>query len=105
MDLQQLRYFVTVADVENISLAAHRLRVAQSAVSRQIRLLEEELGVVLLRRSGRGVKLTDTGETLRRQAGDLIAQADAIRSDIRNRGNAPTGILRIGANPPIGDAR
>jgi LysR family nitrogen assimilation transcriptional regulator len=104
MDLQQLRYFVTVAEVENISLAAHRLRVAQSAVSRQIRLLEEELGVVLLRRSGRGVKLTDTGEQLRRQAGDLIAQADAIRSDIRNRGNEPTGVLRIGANPSIGDA-
>jgi LysR family transcriptional regulator, nitrogen assimilation regulatory protein len=104
MDLQQLRYFVTVAEVENISLAAHRLRVAQSAVSRQIRLLEEELGVVLLRRSGRGVKLTDTGESLRRQAGDLIAQADAIRSDIRNRGNEPTGVLRIGANPSIGDA-
>jgi LysR family nitrogen assimilation transcriptional regulator len=104
MDLQQLRYFVTVADVENISLAAHRLRVAQSAVSRQIRLLEEELGVVLLRRSGRGVKLTDTGETLRRQASDLIQQADSIRADIRNRGNAPTGVLRIGANPSIGDA-
>jgi len=104
MDLQQLRYFVTVAEVENISLAAHRLRVAQSAVSRQIRLLEDELGVVLLQRSGRGVKLTETGETLRRQAGDLIRQADGIRSDIRNRGNAPAGVLRIGANPSIGDA-
>jgi LysR family nitrogen assimilation transcriptional regulator len=104
MDLQQLRYFVTVAEVENITLAAHRLRVAQSAVSRQIRLLEEELGAVLLRRSGRGVKLTDTGETLRRQASDLIRQADNIRLDIRNRGNAPTGVLRVGANPSIGEA-
>src|SRR6185369_5192219 len=98
MDLQQLRYFVTVAEVENISLAAHRLRVAQSAVSRQIRLLEEELGVVLLQRSGRGVKLTETGESLRRQASDLIRQADGIRSDIRNRGNEPAGVLRVGAN-------
>ena len=103
MDLQQLRYFVTVAEVENISLAAHSLRVAQSAVSRQIRLLEDELGVVLLQRAGRGVRLTDTGERLRHRASDLIRQADNIRADIRNRGNAPSGILRIGANPSLGD--
>ena len=103
MDLQQLRYFVTVAEVENISLAAHNLRVAQSAVSRQIRLLEEELGVVLLQRAGRGVRLTDTGERLRHRASDLIRQADNIRADIRNRGNTPSGILRIGANASLGD--
>jgi LysR family nitrogen assimilation transcriptional regulator len=103
MDLQQLRYFVTVAEVENISLAAHTLRVAQSAVSRQIRLLEDELGVVLLQRAGRGVRLTDTGERLRHRATDLIRQADNIRADIRNRGNAPSGILRIGANASLGD--
>lgn len=104
MDLQQLRYFVTVAEVENISLAAHRLRVAQSAISRQIRLLEQELGAVLLRRAGRGVKLTETGETLRRRASDLIRQADSIRADIRGRGNTPAGVLRVGANPSLGDA-
>ena len=103
MDLQQLRYFVTVAEVENITLAAHTLRVAQSAVSRQIRLLEEELGAVLLQRAGRGVKLTETGERLRHRATDLIRQADDIRADIRNRGNAPSGILRIGANASLGD--
>lgn len=103
MDLQQLRYFVTVAEVENITLAAHTLRVAQSAVSRQIRLLEEELGAILLQRAGRGVKLTETGERLRHRASDLIRQADDIRSDIRNRGSAPSGILRIGANPSLGD--
>jgi DNA-binding transcriptional LysR family regulator len=104
MDLQQLRYFVAVAEVENISLAAHRLRVAQSAVSRQIRLLEQELDAVLLRRAGRGVKLTETGETLRRRASDLIRQADSLRADIRGRGHAAAGVLRIGANPSLGDA-
>ncbi len=103
MDLQQLRYFVTVAEVENISLAAHRLRVAQSAVSRQIRLLEEELDAVLLRRAGRGVKLTETGEMLRRRASDLLRQAERLRDDIRGRGSAPTGALRIGANPSFGN--
>jgi LysR family nitrogen assimilation transcriptional regulator len=102
MDLQQLRYFVTVAEVENISLAARRLRVAQSAVSRQVRLLEEELDAVLLQRAGRGVKLTETGETLRRRAGDLLRQADSLRDDIR-RGNTPAGELRIGANPSLGN--
>ncbi len=104
MDLQQLRYFVTVAEVENISLAARRLRVAQSAVSRQIRLLEEELDATLLQRAGRGVKLTATGETLRRRAGDLLRQADSLRDDIRRRGNAAVDVLRIGANPSLGNA-
>jgi LysR family nitrogen assimilation transcriptional regulator len=104
MDLQQLRYFVTVAEVENISLAARRLRVAQSAVSRQIRLLEEELDAALLQRAGRGVKLTETGETLRLRAGDLIRQADSLRDDIRRRGSTPAGELRIGANPSLGNA-
>ena len=104
MDLQQLRYFVAVAEVENISLAAHRLRVAQSAVSRQIRLLEEELDAALLQRAGRGVKLTDAGETLRRRAVDLLRQADDLRAELRNRGRAPAGVLRIGANPSLGEA-
>ncbi|MBI1201257.1 MAG: LysR family transcriptional regulator [Rhodopseudomonas sp.] len=103
MDLQQLRYFVSVAEVENISLAAHNLRVAQSAVSRQIRLLEDELGVVLLQRAGRGIRLTDSGERLRHRASDLIRQADDIRNDIRNRGTTPSGILRVGANASLGD--
>ena len=103
MDLQQLRYFVSVAEVENISLAAHSLRVAQSAVSRQIRLLEEELGTVLLQRAGRGVKLTDVGERFRHHASDLLKQADSVRADIRNRGSEPSGVLTIGANPSFGD--
>ncbi len=104
MDLQQLRYFVTVAEVENISLAAHRLRVAQSAVSRQVRLLEVELNTQLLQRDGRGVKLTDAGAMLLRSATNLLRQADDIRAEIRSRGNTPTGVLRIGANPSLGDA-
>ena len=104
MNLQQLRYFVAVAEVENIGLAAHRLRVAQSAVSRQIRLLEEELNSALLERVGRGIKLTDTGETLRRRAVDLLRQADDLRSELRDRGHAPTGVLSVGANPSVGEA-
>jgi LysR family transcriptional regulator, nitrogen assimilation regulatory protein len=103
MDLQQLRYFVTVAEVENISLAARRLRVAQSAVSRRIRLLEEELDTTLLQRAGRGVKLTGTGEMLRRRASDLLRQADSIRDDLRGRGNVPAGVLKVGANPSFGN--
>ena len=104
MDLQQLRYFVAVAEVENISLAAHRLRVAQSAVSRQIRLLEQELDSALVERVGRGIKLTDAGAMLRHRAVDLLRQADELRSELRNRGRAPTGVLRVGANPSVGEA-
>jgi citronellol/citronellal dehydrogenase len=49
------------------------------------------------------VKLTETGETLRRRASDLLRQADSIRDDISRRGDAPSGVMRIGANPSLGN--
>lgn len=63
MELRQLRYFVEVAEREHISEAAEHLRVAQSAISRQIANLEEELGAPLFERVGRNVKLTPIGKT------------------------------------------
>ncbi len=61
MELRQLRYFVEVADREHVSEAAENLHVAQSAISRQIANLEEELGVALFEREGRNIKLTKIG--------------------------------------------
>lgn len=63
MELRQLRYFVAVAELEHISEAAENLHVAQSAISRQIANLEEELGTKLFERVGRNVKLTPIGKT------------------------------------------
>ena len=62
LELRQLRYFVEVAEREHISEAAEYLHVAQSAISRQIANLEEELGTPLFERIGRNVKLTPIGK-------------------------------------------
>lgn len=102
MNFTQLRYFVAAAELENLSLAAMRLRIAQSAVSRQIRLLEEELGVRLLERVGRGVVLTEAGRTLLERSRDLFEQADRIKAEVIDRAHSPSGTLRIGANPSFG---
>lgn len=104
MDFRQLRYFVVVAELENFTHAAARLRVAQSAVSRQVQLLEAELKTDLFERIGRGIKLTAAGELLRDRAKQLLDQVAHIRSEIGDRGNLPTGLVRIGANPSFGDA-
>ncbi len=102
MNLTQLRYFVAAAELENLSLAATRLRIAQSAVSRQIRLLEDELGVQLLERVGRGVVLTDAGKTLLDGSKQLFENVEQLRLEVSNRSRVPSGTLRIGANPSLG---
>lgn len=102
MELRQLRYFLVVGELENLSLASSRLGIAQSAVSRQVRLLEEELGTKLLERVGRGVKLTAAGKTLLDRGRQLLEQAKQIKLDVTTQGNIPSGTLRIGANPSLG---
>ena len=64
MELRRLGYFVAVAEERNFTRAAERLLVAQPAVSRQVRLLERELGARLFERTPRDVLLTDAGEAL-----------------------------------------
>jgi len=80
MELRHLRYFVTVAEELNISRASARLRISQPAVSRQLRDLEEELGVELFRREKSGLKLTPAGETFLAHARDLLRRTgDAVK--------------------------
>ncbi|HXM48449.1 MAG TPA: LysR family transcriptional regulator, partial [Pyrinomonadaceae bacterium] len=62
MDLRHLRYFQAVATLLNFSRAAEQLHVAQPAISRQIRDLEDEIGVTLFRRSSSRVQLTEAGQ-------------------------------------------
>ena len=64
MELRQLRYFVAVAEIGNISRAAKRVFLTQSALSRQIKSLEEEIGLCLLERQAHSIRLTAVGETL-----------------------------------------
>jgi len=94
MELRQLRYFVGVARERNFTRAAAKLRVAQPALSRQIRQLEDELGVLLLARGTRGVELTEAGETFLGEAQSLLEQSERAMRAARWSGRA--GQLNIG---------
>ena len=76
MDIRVLRYFLTVAREESFSRAADALYLSQPTLSRQIREMEEELGVQLLIRTNRNVRLTQEGHRLRRRAQEIV---DLIR--------------------------
>ncbi|MCJ1657164.1 LysR family transcriptional regulator [Staphylococcus sp. NRL 16/872] len=76
MEFKQLKYFVEVAKREHISEAALELNIAQSAISRQITLLEQELQVTLFNRQGRNIRLTSQGKALLTQATQILGQLD-----------------------------
>ena len=92
MELRHLRYFVAVAEEENISRAAAKLRISQPAVGRQIHDLEEELGVLLLARTGKSVRLTAAGRIFVGEARDVLAHAAAAVEEVRNAPAPPTEI-------------
>lgn len=79
LDLRKLRYFVAVAEKLHFGRAAEELHIAQPALSRQIRALEQDLGTPLLIRDSHGVALTDAGRQLLTDAGPMLASAHAVR--------------------------
>ncbi|WP_405817551.1 LysR substrate-binding domain-containing protein [Streptomyces sp. NBC_01390] len=83
MDLRRLRYFLVLAEELNFTRAARRLHIAQPALSQQIRALERDIGAPLLERGSRGCRLTPVGEVVAREAGELLAHADASQERIR----------------------
>jgi LysR family transcriptional regulator, nitrogen assimilation regulatory protein len=97
MDLPQLRYFLHAAKTQNLTHASSKAWISQSAISRQIKLLESELGVILFERKARGVKLTDAGITLAARAEQLLQDADELKRVVSNTNAEPSGTLRIGA--------
>ncbi len=101
LSLRQLRYFLEVAQLHSFTRAADVLHVAQSALSRQVRMLEDELGVALFVRLDRGVTLTEAGERLRDRVAALLKDLDAIRQEVVDSQGVPRGELAVGMPPSM----
>lgn len=107
MELRQIRYFVAVAEERSFSRAAERLRIAQSAVSQQIKSLERSLGATLFDRTARPIELTEAGVAFLAHGRRMLELADRAVEDVTAIDRNPRHSLRIGtsafANPPIVD--
>jgi DNA-binding transcriptional LysR family regulator len=101
-ELRRLRYFVAVATERNFTRAAERLHVAQPALSRQVRLLERELGVELLRRTTHEVALTDAGRFLLERAPGVLGVADDLWRGVRAFAAGEQGTVVVGYGTSAG---
>jgi DNA-binding transcriptional LysR family regulator len=91
VELRRLRYFLAVASERNFTRAAERLHIAQPALSRQVRMLEQELGVELVRRTTHTFELTEAGELLLDRGAELLDDADALWRTMRAFGTGERG--------------
>lgn len=96
MELRHLRYFTAVAETCHFGKAAERLHLAQPALSHAVRQLEDELGVVLLTRTTRQVRVTPAGEFFLAEAQRILAGVDAGIRGVRRIGDGRRGLIRIG---------
>jgi len=96
MELRHLRYCVAIADEESFSRASARLRIAQPALSRQIKAIEEEIGVTLFQRLPRGAALTDAGRIFIDEARAVLATVEGAVQKARRAQRGEVGLLRIG---------
>ncbi|MBI1841222.1 MAG: LysR family transcriptional regulator [Verrucomicrobia bacterium] len=101
MELRHLRYFVAVAETENVSRAALTLRVSQPALSRQIRDLEEELGFLLLARGAKSVRLTDAGRLFLTESRAVLRRAEEAVKAARDIATGGSGEIHIGYAPTL----
>lgn len=97
MELRVLKYFLMIAREENITRAAQLLHVTQPTLSRQIKDLEEELGVKLFERGNHSIVLTQDGLLLRRRAQELVELAERTRRDFARKGEELSGEIAIGS--------
>lgn len=103
MDFKQLRALVTVADTGSVTKASILLNIVQPAVSRQLRLLEEDLGVELFKRSRQGMELTAAGKSLLEYARRVLGEIERARAEIRPSKGSIGGIVTVGLLPSTCD--
>jgi LysR family nitrogen assimilation transcriptional regulator len=101
ISLRQLHYLVAVADSKSFSSAALETHVAQPALSRQIALLEELVGSRLLRRSRKGVTLTDGGVRLYNLARSMLERLDGVEAELRSSEQRPAGVVTVALPPSV----
>lgn len=101
VQLQQLRYFATVAEVRHFTRAAEALHVAQPSLSQQIRALERELGAELFHRARGNITLTDAGEALLPLARRVLADTETARREVQEVAQLRRGRVRLGAPPSL----
>lgn len=103
MDLRQLRSFMSVAQQNGFRRAASSLHIAQPAISRHIKQLEDSLGVELIHRTSGGIRLTEAGQTLLRHSEEVFHKLAQIRDDMSEISQRVSGTVRIGAPSSIGE--
>lgn len=102
MEIRHLLYFTEVARTRNFSAAAETLFVTQPTISKMIRNLEAELGVVLFNRRTKNVELTDAGRAMLKPSQDIVRAFRSLRDDLDDVANLRTGCVRIGMPPMAG---
>jgi len=102
LELRQLQYFIRVAKLQHVTKAAEELHVAQSAVSRQIHRLEEELGVQLFMQRGRNVQLTPVGHLFLKRAECILQDLDNAVTEIHEFVDPEAGEIRLGFPHSLG---
>lgn len=104
MDIRQLRYFLTLAEEEQITSASKKLHMSQPPLSIQLKQLETELGVTLFERGSRKIQLTEAGELLRNKAEQILKLTEATEKELKDFNNGMVGTLSIGAVSTSGSA-
>jgi len=103
MELKQLRNFIHVVELNSITAAADQLNIAQPALSRQVKALEAELNVALLRRHGRGVMPTEEGIRLARKATGILEDLEELKNDITGNSAPLSGTVTLGLPPTVSE--
>jgi DNA-binding transcriptional LysR family regulator len=102
MDWDKLKSFQAAAETGSLTAAGLKLGISQSAVSRQIQSLEEDIGVPLFQRHARGLILTDAGQTLHKATSEMAAVARMAAATLQEAGDTPKGELRVTAPVAFG---